>query len=150
MVALGDQPAITPELLDRMIHAFREAATQQAAAPAVSRELVRAAAIVEVQDAQELQQVLRKLQEAGYAPLAAVPPDLLAAAGLPTPATLPAEGTGSRTGLARAAGDANEGPGLGRGYVSVYDPRYAALARPARRQERPAVASQRTAGGEGP
>lgn len=124
-------PALTREQRQRLAEAFRAAASQQAAAPAVSRELVKAAAIVEIQDAQELQQVLQKLQDAGYAPLSAVPPDLLAAAGLPTPTTLAAEGNGDRTGLARAANEANESPSLGGGYVSVYDPRYAAYARPA-------------------
>jgi hypothetical protein len=118
-------PALTAEQRQRLAEAFRSAAAQQAFAPAVSRELVKAAAIVEVKDAQELQQVLQKLQEAGFAPLAAVPPDLLAAAGLPTPATRTAGNNGGHQGGDSASREANE-PGAGGGYVSVYDPRYAA------------------------
>jgi hypothetical protein len=131
-----DVPTLTAEQRQRLAEAFREAAGRPSAAPNISAELLKAAAIVEVKDAQELQRILQKLQEAGYEPLGAVPPEVLAAAKLPAPST-PGEGPGGgRPGTEEAQHDggpgmprdANQAPSPAGSYVRVYDPRYAAFA----------------------
>ena len=125
-------PGLTDAQRAQLAAAFREAASRAKADPAAAREWAKVIALVEVKDAKELQQVLQRLQDANFAPLGAVPPELLKAAGLTsqTPTTMLAgnsSGSGDHT---AATGEANgplKPPG---GYVAVFNPNYTLYAHP--------------------
>jgi hypothetical protein len=114
-------PSLTPAQRDELAAALRRAACEPAAGRSAD-DLRKAAAFVDVQDAAELQRMFEKLKAQGYEPLAAVPREMLAAAGAvgEFPATLSAS---SGHPIGKAPPDGNE-PADGGGYVSVYDPLY--------------------------
>jgi hypothetical protein len=124
---------MTPAQREELAAAFRRAASQPAVGGAAAQELLKAAAVVEVRDPEELRRILERLQAAGFEPLGAVPRDLLAAAGLADEAASTMASSGSDNGgraVPPAARDANEGAAPGGSYVSVYDPHYEASAHP--------------------
>lgn len=123
-------PTLSAAQRAQLTEAFRQAAA--AADPNIAAQLARAATVVEVQDAQELQKVLAKLREMGYQPLDALPASVLAAAGLG-----PRGGPGASPLPVVKVTDANPAPPAvrdGDGTVRVFDPAYAALVKAASTQ----------------
>jgi hypothetical protein len=108
--------------------AFRQAALAAANDANVAAQLARAAAVVQVQDAQELQKVLAKLRAMGYQPLDSLPASVLAAAGIK-----PGDARPRNTPPPVAAVDANRSLAArgGEGSVRVFDPAYAAMVKTA-------------------
>ena len=110
--------------------AFRQAAAAARNNPDVAAQLAAAAHVIEVKDAAELEQILRKLRAAGYRPLDVVPGNLLTQAGLAPP---PAAGRHdvtptpmARTGLKNAAASGQGGDATAQApeTVRVYNPLY--------------------------
>ncbi len=120
-------PTMSAQQRAQLTEAFRQAALAAAKDANVAAELARAAAVVEVQDAQELQKVLAKLRAMGYQPLDSLPASVLAAAGIrpkgaaPVATPPPIAGDANRSIAARG----------GEGAVRVYDPAYAAMVKAA-------------------